>query len=959
MVAGTRRGRYDIREQIGEGGMGVVYLARDSQLHRDVAIKILRPEVAGDAERVMRFKAEARAASALNHPNIITIYEILEEDDQVLIAYEYVKGTTLREKISRNQLSYADSIKIFRQMADAIAAAHELGIIHRDIKPENIMIRHDGYVKILDFGLAKQSIFVSGPDTQTLQQVQTQKGQLLGSISYMSPEQVRDDGFDARTDIWSLGVVLYEMLTGVNPFRRGTAAESIGAILYVEPEPVEEYIPGVSPGVVNTIEAALKKNVADRCPDVRQLISGLGDEAVSGSNYVSVGNIGRSQQEETVKIETQRTDENPTLILDSGSHGDARVPDDRGVQPGFRKKLWGLRRWLLIPAGALAALILFALYNTFHSTLFPNYYNRFANQQVTQLTNDGRSHSVAISPDGKFVSFVRDVDERQSLILKEIETGSEKELAAPARASFIRPTFSADGEEIYYVKRENDVGTLYRVFLKRTEYPYHVQKLIVDVDSRVTFLPDGNSYAFIRHDTAANSDVIFIAERHFSTEATLARRLGTADTQFKRFNEVSWQNTKDQFTVAGVMKDDLGQGLQRTNARTYGELGFWERGVSFYSIGSYELKNYVWLNDGSHFYIGKRWVGDPAQIRYEVPGLYEGAKVISNDMTNYSSFDVNSDGSKMAAAKEIPLSSVSFYLLSDKGSEPIITDDRNLSVVGGITQAPDGRLLYTKSIDRPVFVSHWKNRIEEKVRVADSVQIFSVDADGSNERQLTFDEDYNRYPTPTQEGRYILFVTNGTDISRMDADGGVVAKVVKNANPVEGLQVTPYGRTVVYATSGEKMALMKVPVDGGEPRMLIPDSDSSDFNPRISPDGKYLAYISAYYDKADSTYKELVKVRSFEKDGRLGETVVEETFDLASTMQWSLDSSSLCFIERKGAENVWCWSIHDKNESALTEFDSGKISSFSWSGDANKLLIVRTNFRNDIFLIRDPDRAAN
>src|SRR5687768_7679046 len=219
MLTGAKLSRYEIREKIGAGGMGEVYLAHDEQLERMVALKVLLPEFCCQLDRVNRFKLEARAASALNHPNIITIHEIGEADERVFIATEFVDGETVREKIESGKLTLLDSIKIAEQVADALSVAHQANIVHRDIKPENIMIRRDGYVKILDFGLAKTILQPTvGAEDKTLQLVQTQAGMVMGSVRYMSPEQARGKEIDQRSDIWSLGVVLYEMVTRKNPF---------------------------------------------------------------------------------------------------------------------------------------------------------------------------------------------------------------------------------------------------------------------------------------------------------------------------------------------------------------------------------------------------------------------------------------------------------------------------------------------------------------------------------------------------------------------------------------------------------------------------------------------------------------------------------------------------------------------------------------------------------------------
>src|SRR5918993_1214761 len=235
----TRLDRYEIRSQIGAGGMGEVFLAQDTKLDRKVAIKFLNEEFSRDADKLNRFIQEAKAASALNHPNILTVYEVGEADGKHYIAAEFIEGRTLREHLSAKEpISLSAILKIGVQVSEALAAAHQAGIIHRDIKPENIMLREDGYAKVLDFGLAKltekkksERVSLEG---ETKAFVKTNPGMVMGTVSYMSPEQARGKETDARTDIWSLGVVLYEMLAGKVPFTGETINHTIVSILEKE-----------------------------------------------------------------------------------------------------------------------------------------------------------------------------------------------------------------------------------------------------------------------------------------------------------------------------------------------------------------------------------------------------------------------------------------------------------------------------------------------------------------------------------------------------------------------------------------------------------------------------------------------------------------------------------------------------------------------------------------------------
>jgi len=278
--SGTTLGRYEIRSKLGAGGMGEVYLAQDtSELARSVALKIIPAEVAKDKDRLQRFTQEARTVSNLNHPNILTVYEFGQTESASFIATEYVDGVTLREHLSRRRLKLIDVLDVAIQIVGALNAAHEAGITHRDLKPENVMVRRDHIVKVLDFGLAKITARSSGKEIDseagTKVFVQTEPGLVMGTVSYMSPEQSMGKGTDQRTDIWSFGVLLYEMIAGCVPFQGKDIHRQIIAIQETEPAPLSQLVEGVPDRLEEIVTKCLAKDKDERYQTAKDLLIDL------------------------------------------------------------------------------------------------------------------------------------------------------------------------------------------------------------------------------------------------------------------------------------------------------------------------------------------------------------------------------------------------------------------------------------------------------------------------------------------------------------------------------------------------------------------------------------------------------------------------------------------------------------------------------------------------------------
>src|SRR5947208_2429015 len=277
-LVGRELGHYQVLSLLGAGGMGEVYLAEDIRLKRKVAFKVLPTELTANQDRLRRFEQEAQAASALNHPNIITIHEIGQVDGLNFIVTEFIAGETLRGRMATERMDLPAVLDVATQVASALAAAHAAGIVHRDLKPENIMLRPDRLIKVLDFGLAKLTEpRTANVDTEaaTVARVDTKMGAVMGTAQYMSPEQARGLKVDARTDIFSLGVVLYEMLAGRAPFAGETTADIISVLLQKEPQPLSTLAPDTPPELQNIVSKALRKEKDERYQTIKSLLTDL------------------------------------------------------------------------------------------------------------------------------------------------------------------------------------------------------------------------------------------------------------------------------------------------------------------------------------------------------------------------------------------------------------------------------------------------------------------------------------------------------------------------------------------------------------------------------------------------------------------------------------------------------------------------------------------------------------
>ncbi len=480
---------YRITGQLGSGGMGVVYEAQDLDLGRKVALKFLPPQLSRDQTALDRFLLEARTASALNHPNICTIYAVekvqLENgDQQSFIAMELLEGETLDRRLANGAMPLDRLLDWGIQLGDALDAAHAKGIIHRDIKPANVFLTQRGPVKVLDFGLAK----LARPETEmeTIGATQdtpgplnlTSPGSTVGTIAYMSPEQARGEDLDARTDLFSLGVVIYQMATGRFPFSGATSAVVFHAILQLDPTPATQLNPSLPPKLEEIIGKALEKDRDLRyqsAADLRSDLKRVKRDTESGRKPGQSGAVSAPAVPVSVSAAAV-TAEVAAVRRASGSSALATAARQNKLSAG-------LSLGIVVVLVAAAAYGIYAFLARTRPAPFQNF-------TVTKVTEGGKSVLAAISPDGKYILNMVRENGLASLWLRNVPTNSNTQVQPAADTYYTGLRFSPDGNYFYFVR--SDPGNADLKFLYRAPLLGGVpQKLIEDMDSNITFSPEG------------------------------------------------------------------------------------------------------------------------------------------------------------------------------------------------------------------------------------------------------------------------------------------------------------------------------------------------------------------------------------------------------------------------------------------------------------------------------------
>jgi len=930
---GATISHYRIVSKIGAGGMGQVYQAQDIELGRPVALKFLSGEISSHQNRLSRFIQEAKAASALNHPNILTVYEIGRTEDITFIATEFVEGVTLRQHMRLQRLKLLEVLDISIQIASALVAAHSAGIVHRDIKPENIMVRSDGIVKLLDFGLAKlteRQELSAEPDATTLALVNTEPGSILGTVTYMSPEQAAGREVDARADIWSLGVVLYEMITAHTPFQGASKSHIIVAITDHEPPPLNQFTADVPEPLEWIITEALTKDRDERCQTAKEMLGKLRrlkQRIEAGTLPTSPSDLNRSVAPTpsitlatdsnlmSVPSKQATVDENLRSTAQSAEQRRTEAISGSGVvnKPGLRYVLPVLLGLVLLTAVSVG------LYKLLTQP------KQLSPAKLSALTTGGKisgediNGQVTISPDGRYVVFgANDARQQASLWIRQVSTNSLVRLVPPESGGFVGTTFSPDGEHIYYVTlfaKNNFVPALFRIPVLGGS----PTKVLDRVFSPIGFSMDGKQFAFVRK----NPD---------SIELIIANTDGSGQPR-----AIATQKQPNGLSTSGPSWSPDGKriacGMTNGDISTVVEVPV--EGGEAKQIGSEKWANVgrvLWLADGTGLIVTAQ--PEFSSIGTQVWFLpYPGgpARRITNDLNGYGdiSLGLTSDSKTIATIQQINVSGIWVTGLNEDESRA--QQILKTSLPEKVAWTADGKLVYAS-------------------RTGESWDIWLSERDGSQSKQLTADAFIDLQPTVSVDGRYIVFQSNRSgarNLWRMDVDGTNLKQLTDGKYVDESPVVSSDGRFVIFTSdrSGTP-TIWKAGIDGGSPVQLT--NHPSQF-PMVSPDGKFIAY---FYTDERANNRPKISILPFE-GGEVTKTIELPTSVQPIQFSWMHDGHSIAYADNaSGFFNIWSQPIDGGAPKQLTNFKSEFISSFAIARDG-KIAAYRWSATRDIVLIKD------
>jgi len=883
--------------------MGDVYRAEDTRLHRVVAVKTLSARLESSAQAIERFEREARAAASLNHPNICTIYDV--GTDPPFIAMELLEGETLQQRLTRGPLDVGTVVDVTLALVDALDAAHGKGILHRDIKPANIFLTDRG-PKILDFGLAKAVPKPATPDatgTRPPESLITQEGAVVGTVAYMSPEQLRGQRLDSRSDLFSCGLVVYEMVTGLPAFAGETSAVIAAAILGEAPVLPRYLREGVPPRLEDIILKTIEKDPRDRtqtAADLRADLRRLKRELESGQIAAS-DPVARMPGTAAPRPSGGRTRDGDTQVVVEGTRGSRRA--------------LALEVAAVVLAMAGIGVVLWPRGSSSTGTA-----NRLLqNLQVSQVTVTGSAWRPAISPDGKYVVYVQRAGVDRSLRMRQLGTDRDVEIVAAQPGLTIQAaTVTPDGSFVDFVRGKPGAMTLWRVpFLGGS-----LKRRIDNVNSPIAWAPDGRHFAFVRAGFDGPS-ALMVVDADGTNERTLATR--TLPAQYLSFDSRGTPSAQ-------------GSGIHPAwspDGKTLALIGFEPiagvvtRQVVFVDVTSGTERSIPLRNEASAD--GIEWL-DTGRLLVSQLGRNDAVSQLwvlsypngdwsrlTNDLTNYASFSISADRRSIAVARWDY--QVGISVLQGPSSEPSEMVPPGPFVGEALAWAGD-RLLYAVLSPQDNRPAVWALRSGE----ADPEELIG-----------------NAYsPAATPDGRAIVFsrVENGRrGIWRADRDGRGAVEIGTSA--ADRVTVTSDGKHAIYLSidSGVQSAWM-LPLEGGEPTQL---ANVYAFQPVPSPDGQSVAFVSL--DEQKRSVISICAVSNCSKRRNL--PVARRPLAL----QWTPDGRGVAYSMRS---NIWVQTLDGAAPSQWTRFpeDGHAIEDFEWSPDGKRLAFSRSRTNWDIVLFR-------